>query len=118
MSQQYFNGQPIGYKISYSISSLEDSWNSETVSFQVDTIELRNLSAYTEYAVRVSAVSSGGVGPGIQTFATTDQEGERHLFTHAHPCKKQVNQNHSQRTRWVSKRDCRSSVPSFFLSTY
>ena len=91
MSQQYFNGEPIGYKISYSISSLEDSWNSETVGFQVDTIVLRNLSAYTEYAVKVSAVSSGGVGPGIQTFATTDQEGERHLFTHAHTRKKYIN---------------------------
>ena len=88
MSQQYFNGEPIGYKINYSISSLEDSWNSETVGFQVDTIELRNLSVYTEYAVKVSAVSSGGVGPGIQTFATTDQEGERHLFTYAHTRKK------------------------------
>ena len=84
VSQQHFNGQPIGYKISYSISSLEDSWNSETVGFQVDTIELRNLSAYTEYAVKVSAVSSGGVGPGIQTFATTDQEGEASAYTCAH----------------------------------
>ena len=84
MSQRHFNGEPIGYKISHSVSSLNDSWNSQTVGFQVDTIELRNLSAYTEYAVKVSAVSSGGVGPGIQTFATTDQEGETHLFTHAH----------------------------------
>ena len=90
MSQQYFNGELIGYKISFSISSLQDSWNSETVGFQVDTIELRNLSAYTEYAVRVSAVSSGGVGPAIQTFATTDQEGERHLFTHTHTRMKYV----------------------------
>ena len=84
MPIKYFNGEQIAYRVSYSVSGLEDDWNSVTVNYVEATTELMNLSVYTEYAVAVSAVSSGGVGPEIKTFASTDKEGERHLTVHAH----------------------------------
>lgn len=83
MPIKYFNGEPIAYKVSYGFSDVEDNSNSVNVSYKVDTTELTNLSVYTEYAVAVSAVSSGGVGPEIKTLASTGKEGEQHLTTHA-----------------------------------
>ena len=82
MSKQYFNGKPIGYKIRYSMRYSKGSINFVTVNYTTSNTKLTNLSVYTEYAVTVSAVSSGGVGPGIKGLATTGDEGETQLFRH------------------------------------
>ena len=47
-----------------------------TVNYTTNFTELTNLTVFTEYVINVSAVSSGGVGPGNSTTAQTDEEGE------------------------------------------
>ena len=46
-----------------------------TVKSTTNYTELTNLTVFTEYVVNVSAVSSGGVGPGISTTVRTDVDG-------------------------------------------
>ena len=46
-----------------------------------DTTELANLSAFTMYIINVSALSSGGVGPGNTAKARTDDAGINYLLT-------------------------------------
>ena len=45
-----------------------------TVNY-TNTTELINLAAFTTYVINVSAVSSGGVGPGNTTKARTNEGG-------------------------------------------
>ena len=75
MSKQYFNGKPIGYEISYYAVGLERKLSFATVNYTTNSTELTNLAVFTEYVINVSAVSSGGVGPGISTKARTDGDG-------------------------------------------
>ena len=75
MSKQCFNGKPIGYKISYYVVELEPNFSFMTVKSTTNYTELTNLTVFTEYVVNVSAVSSGGVGPGISTTVRTDADG-------------------------------------------
>ena len=76
VSKKYFNGKLIGYNISY-FSNSKGSLDFVTVDDKTNITLLTKLRVYTEYAVTVSAVSSGGVGPGIKTLATTGEEGRR-----------------------------------------
>ena len=76
MPKKKFNGQCIGYKISY--YPVGRSWEirNVTVNYRTNNTELTtNLTVFTEYVITVSAVSSGGVGPGNSTTARTHDEG-------------------------------------------
>ena len=75
MPKQYFNGKPIGYKISYCPVGLERNLSFMTVNYTTNFTELTNLIVFTEYVVTVSAVSSGGLGPWLSTTAQTDVDG-------------------------------------------
>ena len=75
MYQQYFNGNLVGYKISYYPVGLEQNFSFVTVNYTTNSTELNNLTVFTEYVINVSAVSSGGVGPGISITARTDADG-------------------------------------------
>lgn len=74
LSKRYFNGEPLGYKVTYHPVSLERNISSITVKYKNIT-ELTNLSAFTMYVINVSAVSSGGVGPWNTIKARTDDAG-------------------------------------------
>ena len=78
MSKQYFNGKPIGYKISYYPVGFERNLSFATVNYTTNFMELNNLTVFTVYVINVSAVSSGGVGPGISTTGRTDADGRFH----------------------------------------
>ena len=76
MTKKQFNGKRIGYKISY--YPVDRSWEIRNVivNYRTNHTELTtNLTVFTEYVITVSAVSSGGVGPGISTTARTGDEG-------------------------------------------
>ena len=76
MPKKNFNGKRIGYKISY--YPVGRSWEirNVTVNYRTNHTELTtNLTVFTEYVITVSAVSSGGVGPGNSTIARTGDEG-------------------------------------------
>jgi len=79
VSKQYFNGKPIGYKISYQPVGLETNGSFFTVNYTNTTL-LHNLTAFTVYVIHVSAVSSGGVGPGNTIKALTDDAGKTNLL--------------------------------------
>ena len=72
---QYFQGKPTGYKIIYHPTGLEKETVSLTVNYMVNTTTLTDLEVYTVYIINVSAVSSGGVGPGNMKMARTTAEG-------------------------------------------
>ena len=83
MSTEDFNGKPIGYKIIYHQVSPDSNFNPVIVNYTFVTVnytrnftELANLTAFTEYIINVSAVSSGGEGPGNSTTARTDDAGK------------------------------------------
>ena len=75
MPKQYFQGKPIGYNIRYYPVDLKRNAISFIVSYTKNTTALKNLTMYTMYVIIVSAVSSGGVGPGNMTITRTDAEG-------------------------------------------
>ena len=75
MSKQYFNGKPIGYKISHYPVGFKEHFSFVTVNYTTNSTELTNLTVFTKYVINVSAVSSGGVGSGISTTFQTDDEG-------------------------------------------
>ena len=81
VTEQYFNGKPIGYKVSYYPVGLKRKLRSVNVEYAKNTTELANLNAFTAYVINVSAVSSGGVGPGKITIAQTDHEGTRRCLS-------------------------------------
>ena len=81
MSKQYFKGKPIGYKISHYPAGFEENFSFVTVNYTTNSTELTNLTVFTEYVINVSAVSSGGVGPGISTTARTDANGRSNMRT-------------------------------------
>ena len=71
MPKQYFQGKPIGYNISYYPVNLESDFKVVSVNYTTNTTTLTELDIYTKYAINVSALSSGGVGPAKSTFAST-----------------------------------------------
>lgn len=71
---QYFNGEPLGYKVTYQPVNFERNVNFVTVNY-TNATQLTNLSAFTMYVINVSALSSGGVGPRITTKARTGDAG-------------------------------------------
>lgn len=71
---QYFNGEPLGYKVTYQPVNFERNVNFVTVNY-TNATQLTNLSAFTMYVINVSALSSGGVGPWNTTKARTGDEG-------------------------------------------
>ena len=75
----YFQGQPIGYKISCYPVHLESDINFLDVNYTLNTTTLTELTAYTMYVINVSAVSSGGIGPANTAKARTDAAGTKVL---------------------------------------
>ena len=76
MSEDDFNGQRIGYQITYVTVNSKSDFHLATVNYTMNFTELTNLTAFTEYVVTVSAVSSGGVGPKALIIARTDEAGK------------------------------------------
>ena len=76
MSKEDFNGQCIGYQITYVAADSYSDFHLTTVNYTTNFTELTNLTAFTEYVVTVSGVSSGGVGPKALTIARTDEAGK------------------------------------------
>ena len=71
-----FQGKPIGYEIKFRPLKLELKPNYVSVNYTTNTTVLTNLTAYTTYAINVSAVSSGGIGPANTVEARTGAEGK------------------------------------------
>lgn len=70
-----FQGQPVGYNVTYCSDDLECNMNFVSVNFTTNTTTLSNLTVYTMYIVNVSVVSSGGIGPESTIKARTGAEG-------------------------------------------
>lgn len=83
VSKKDFNGKPVGYEITYYPVGLKGNISYMTVSYTTNYTELTNLTAFTTYIVNVSAVSSGGVGPGNWTTAQTDDAGTLSCLSNA-----------------------------------
>ena len=71
VQRPFFQGKPIGYRIIYYPVDLERDFNFVSVKYTTNTTTLNELDVYTMYAIKVSAVSSGGKGPEKSTFAST-----------------------------------------------
>ena len=80
MSRDYFNGKRIGYQITYVAVNSKSDFHLATLNYTMNFTELTNLTAFTEYVVTVSVVSSGGVGPKALTIARTDEAGKIGCF--------------------------------------
>ena len=74
---EYFQGQPIGYKITYHVVDSKGNVTFAAVHYTVNSTTLSNLTVYTMYVINVSAVSSGGVGPADTAMARTGAEGKK-----------------------------------------
>ena len=77
LPKQYFNGEPLGYKVTYHPVGLETNIPFVTLTY-ANITELTNLSAFTIYVINVSVVSSGGVGPWKTIKARTNDEGTKY----------------------------------------
>ena len=75
MPEEHFQGQPIGYNITYYPVDLESDVNFTSVNYTTNTTTLTNLTVYTMYVINVSAVSCGGIGPANTAKARTDAAG-------------------------------------------
>ena len=84
MSYKHFNGKVLGYKVIYHPVALEQNLSFVTVNY-TNTTELTNLVAFTVYVINVSAVSSGGVGPGNYAVSQTDDTGKNITITYVRP---------------------------------
>ena len=69
--KQYFQGMPIGYSISYYPVDFKSDLKFVSVNYMTNITTLTELDVYTNYAINVSAASSGGRGPAKSTFAST-----------------------------------------------
>ena len=76
LPENYFQGEPISYRISYNPDGSENDINVFTVNYTSNTTTLTNLNVYTVYMIDVSAVSSGGLGPANTVKARTGAEGK------------------------------------------
>ena len=75
-----FQGQPIGYHITYYPDGIENDLNFLSVNHTKNSSVLSNLIAYTIYVINVSAVSSGGIGPAKTVKFRTEAEGMETFF--------------------------------------
>ena len=71
MIKKNFQGKPVGYKITYYPVDMKSNFKSASVNYTINSTTLTDLAVHTMYAIQVSAVSSGGVGPGKNTSAAT-----------------------------------------------
>ena len=71
MPKKYFQGKPIGYDISHHPVDFKTDLKFVSVTYTTNNTTLTELDVYTNYAINVSAVSSGGRGPAKSTFAST-----------------------------------------------
>ena len=76
LPENYFQGEPISYRITYIPTALENNINVFSVNYTSNTTTLTNLAVYTVYVINVSAVSSGGIGPANTVKARTGAEGK------------------------------------------
>ena len=76
LPENYFQGEPISYRITYIPTALENNINVFSVNYTSNTTTLTNLTVYTLYVINVSAVSSGGIGPANTVKARTGAEGK------------------------------------------
>ena len=74
----------MGYKVIYHPVGLEQNLSFVTVNY-TNTTELTNLVAFTVYDINVSAVSSGGLGPGNYAVSQTDDTGKNITITYVRP---------------------------------
>ena len=70
-----FQGEPIGYIISFRPVDLRSAVIVVKVNNTTNTTTLTNLKVYTMYVINVSAVSSGGIGPANTARAQTNASG-------------------------------------------
>ena len=70
-----FQGEPIGYRITYYPVESENDSKVMSLNYTANTTILTNLTVYTVYVINVSAVSSGGIGPAKIAKARTDARG-------------------------------------------
>ena len=77
LPKQYFNGEPLGYKVTYHPVGLETNIPFVTLTY-ANITELTNLSAFTIYVINVSAVSTGGLGPWNTIKVRTNDAGTKH----------------------------------------
>ena len=77
--EEHFQGQPIGYNITYYPVDLESDIKFTSVNYTTNTTTLTDLNVYTMYVINVSAVSSGGIGPANTTKDRTDAAGTEGL---------------------------------------
>ena len=75
LPKEYFQGQPIGYKIAYNPVDFKSNIHFVSVNYTTNSTALTNLTVYTTYIINVSAVSSGGIGPAKTVKAKTGAEG-------------------------------------------
>ena len=76
LPEKYFQGEPFGYRITYNPVTSENDLNFFSVNYTSNTTILTHLTVYTVYAINVSAVSSGGIGPAKTVEARTGAEGK------------------------------------------
>ena len=76
LSKNHFQGEPISYQIVYYPANAEVERISMNANYTTNTKTLINLTVYTMYVIKVSAVSSGGIGPAKTARARTDAEGK------------------------------------------
>ena len=74
-----FQGEPIGYAISFHPVESKSDINVVSMNYFTNTTTLTNLTVYTMYVINVSAVSSGGIGPANTAKAQTDARGTKIL---------------------------------------
>ena len=76
LPENYFQGEPLSYRISYNPVGSENDINFVSVNYKYSNkTTLTNLTVYTVYVINVSAVSSGGIGPENTVKARTGAEG-------------------------------------------
>ena len=75
LREDYFQGKPFGYKITYYPVYSENDVNFLYINYTSNATTLTNLTVYTMYVINVSAVSSGGIGPVNTVKARTDAKG-------------------------------------------
>ena len=75
LQEKNFQGRPVGYQIIFYPADARDERNAINVNYATNTTTMINLTVYTMYAINVSAVSSGGIGPGRIIHGRTGAEG-------------------------------------------
>lgn len=81
LPDEYFQGKPVGYYITYVSADLKRDINFINVDFALNHTLLSNLTAYTMYVINVSAVSPGGIGPSNTARARTQATGNIYVET-------------------------------------